>query len=92
MSRKKSRKSARPQLLPASAARFWKPLTVGLPKREIARPLLARTAQHVTEFTGLCSLMCRIADEERNVAELQQWLSRWETVDPEDARQRELFE
>ena len=30
--------------------------------------------------------MCRIANEERNVAELQQWLSRWETVDPDDAR------
>ncbi|MFW5718002.1 MAG: tetratricopeptide repeat protein [Spirochaetota bacterium] len=54
--------------------------------REIVRPLLARTSQHVTEFTGLCNLMCRIASEERDVEELQQWLSRWETVDPDDDR------
>lgn len=54
--------------------------------RELAQPLLARTSQHITEFTGLCNLMCRIAEDEQDAAELQQWISRWEVVDPDDLR------
>lgn len=54
--------------------------------RELARPLLEQRAQHITEFTGLCDLMCRIAMEDRNVDELSTWVSRWETGDEDDSR------
>jgi tetratricopeptide (TPR) repeat protein len=54
--------------------------------RRLARPLLEQTSQHVTEFTVLCDLMCRIAAEDHNAAELETWVSRWEAVDEDDSR------